>query len=235
MDSLFVLIQIVNVPLCGWELGGYQTLPPSISTFSSFSSSRRRTLPHSRRRGNPSSSVSNTLSSRGELLLRPVATFPPPSSPETAPRRGEGRVQLRSGCSDSPFYSSATMSTMSTTMSTTMPMSTAALVDLSTSSSNILPTDAILATSCPRAPKYGSGRMNNFAYENRFAELVMPVDLIPTILKGSFGSTPWWGWWPTTSVFKSRWKITTTSRVMFSQPTWEPFPKDQQPKVCLRR
>ena len=130
MDSLFVLIQIVNVPLCWWELRGYQTLPPSISTFSSFSTSRRRTLSHPWRRGNPSSSVSNTLSSRRELLLRPVATFPPPPSPETAPRRGEGRVQLRCGCSDSPFYSSTTMSTMSTTMSTT-------LSTMSTSSSTI--------------------------------------------------------------------------------------------------
>ena len=105
----------------------------------------------------------------------------------TSPLPQPGSVM---GTPVAPFIPTTTlpMSTMST-----MPMSTEASVDNSTFSSTILPTDTILPISSPRAPKYGSGRMNNFAFENRFAELVIPVDLILSLLKGSFGSTRWSG------------------------------------------
>ena len=105
----------------------------------------------------------------------------------TSPLPQPGSVM---GTPVAPFIPTSMMP-MSTSSTTTMPMSTAAVEDIFTSSSTILPTDTILPISSPRAPKYGSGRMNNFAFENRFAELVIPVDLILSLLKGSFGSTRW--------------------------------------------
>ena len=115
MDSLFVLIQIVYVPLCRRKLSGDQTSPPC---FSSFSSSRGTlsSLPppspaHSWGGGNPSSPVSIALPppSAGRELAS-VTTSPPSSCKPTTSRGGEGGVKLMRRwccCGDSPFYSSA--------------------------------------------------------------------------------------------------------------------------------